>query len=231
MIMALRVELVLLAVDSALYPTLLAAVVVLLAQPRAFALLSAYLAGGLIISVAVGLAVVAVLQGSQALTSTRSGLSWGADLAVGALALGLALALSLRVDQRVRARRRPRPLSPDDARHEPWTRRILGGGSVPVVFAAALALNLPGAAYLIALKDIAAHHHPAGVVVGLVVLFNAVMFALAEIPWLGLTLAPDRTDRLVARLDRALTQNSRTIAIWLSAALGAFLVVRGIVHA
>jgi hypothetical protein len=224
------VQLVLLAIDAALYPTLLAAVVVLLGQPRRFVLLSAYLAGGLIISIAVGLAIVAVFHGSNAVDTSRSGLSWGADLVVGTLALLLALGLSLHADQLVRAGRRRRRSSTPGVHHEPWTQRILGRGSVPVVFTAALALNLPGAAYLIALKDIAAGEHPTGVVVALVVLFNAIMFTLAEIAWLGLVLAPDRTDGLIGRLNRALTQNSRTIAITLSAALGAFLVARGIAH-
>jgi hypothetical protein len=53
---------------------------------------------------------------------------------------------------------------------------------VPVVFLAALAINLPGAAYLVGLKDIAAAHHPTAVDALLVVAFNLIMFVLAEIP-------------------------------------------------
>ena len=56
------------------------------------------------------------------------------------------------------------------------------------------------------------------------------MFLLAEIPWLGLMLAPERTDALVARLDEWLSANGRRIAILISALLGVFLIARGIAH-
>jgi hypothetical protein len=224
------VELILLALSAALYPTLLAAVVILLSQPRRFPLLSAYLAGGLAISIGLGLVIVNRLDASQTLDTSKSTLSWTADLAVGGLALLLAVALATRVDERLRSRRRARrPARPKDGR-EPWSERILARGSVPIVFAAGLAINLPGASYLIALKDIAAGHHPGGVILFQVVLFNLIMFALAEIPWLGLVLAPDRTNALVARMDRMLSANGRRIAIVVCALFGVFLIVRGIAH-
>src|SRR3954451_364779 len=94
----------LLSLEAALYPTLLAAVVILLAQPRPRQLLAAYLCGGLVISIGLGLVVVFALEG--AVSSQSSVLSWGADLAVGGLALLLAVALSVRADERVRERRR-----------------------------------------------------------------------------------------------------------------------------
>jgi Sap, sulfolipid-1-addressing protein len=56
------------------------------------------------------------------------------------------------------------------------------------------------------------------------------MFALAEIPWLGLMFAPHRTDALVARMDRLLAANGRRIATVICALFGVFLIVRGIAH-
>ncbi len=224
-------QLILLALSAALYPTLLAAVVILLSQPRRFALLSAYLAGGLTVSIVLGLVIVHGLDASHTLDTSKSTLSWGADLAVGGLALLLAVALATRADQRVRKRRKVRrPAKPDEGR-EPWSERILARGSVPIVFAAGLAINLPGASYLIALKDIAAGHHPGGVIVFQVLVFNLIMFALAEIPWLGLVFAPKRTDALVARMDRLLSANGRRIAIVVCTLFGVFLIARGIAHA
>ncbi|MGH2926130.1 MAG: GAP family protein [Solirubrobacterales bacterium] len=223
-------ELLILALSAALYPTLLAAVVILLSQPRRLKLLSAYLAGGLTISVVLGFVIVGALDASATLDTSRSRLSWGADIAVGGLALLVAVALAGRADQRVRERRQSRkPPQPDDGR-EPWSQRILARGSVPIVFAAGLAINLPGASYLIALKDIAAGHHPAGVVASQILLFNVIMFALAEIPWLGLVFAPQRTDALVARMDRLLAANGRRIATVVCALFGVFLIARGIAH-
>ncbi len=101
-----QLQLLLLALDAALYPTLLAAVVILLNQPRRVALLSAYLAGGLLVSIGAGLFVVFALKG--AFHGSNSGLSSTIDLAVGGLALLLAVALATRADARFAERRNGR---------------------------------------------------------------------------------------------------------------------------
>ena len=69
------------------------------------------------------------------------------------------------------------------------------------MFLAALAINLPGASYLVALKDIAAAQHSTAQDIVLVLAFNAIMFLLAEIPLVGLIVDPRRTGELVARTD------------------------------
>jgi hypothetical protein len=46
------------------------------------------------------------------------------------------------------------------------------------------------------------------------------MFLLAEIPLLGLLLAPDRTDALVQRMNDWIARNGRTIAIVLCVCSG-----------
>jgi hypothetical protein len=225
------VHLVVLALSAAFYPTLFAAVVILLSQPRRVALMSAYLAGGLTISIGLGLAIVAALKASHTLQTSKSGLSWGADLAIGGLALLLAVALATRADQRLQDRRRSRRSPQDGAgEHEPWSERILARGSVPIVFAAGIAINVPGASYLIALKDIAAGHHSTGLDIFQVLIFNLIMFLLAELPLLGLILAPERTDALVARTDHWFSENGRRIAMVVATLLGLFLIARGIAH-
>ena len=153
-------QLVLLALASAFYPTVVAAVVILLSQPRRLPLLSAYLAGGLTISIGLGLAIVGALKASHTLHTSRSTLGWTADLAIGGLALLLAVALATRADQRFQDRRKSRRPPTDDAGgREPWSQRFLAGGSVPIVFAAGLAINVPGAFYLIALALVARMDH------------------------------------------------------------------------
>ena len=54
------------------------------------------------------------------------------------------------------------------------------------------------------------------------------MFLLAEIPLVGLIVAPGRTDALIGRINDWLSSNSRRIAIAVSLFLGVFLLVRGI---
>lgn len=230
-------QLLLLAFEAALYPTLIAAVVILMEQPRRLALLTAYLAGGLTISIGLGCALVFAAEGALEKHGSQSTLSWTADLAIGGLALLLAVALATRTDERVRRRREARRAAkhpeereapPEQDGKEPWSQRILAGGSTPIVFLAGLAINVPGAAYLVGLKDIAAGHHSTGGAIGLILIFNAIMFLMAEIPLAGLVFAPERTEDLVVRFNAWLSRNGRTIAMVLCAILGIFLVVRGI---
>lgn len=233
--------LLVLAFEAAIYPTLLAAVVILLTLERPARLIAAYLAGGLTISIGLGCLIVFALDGSNAVDNEQSLLSWTADLAIGGLALLAAVALATHQDERMRARRRARrarhgrgePAREEEAaeKREPWSQRILARGSVPIVFVAALFVNVPGAAYLVALKDIAAGNHSTATAVGLIVLFNLIMFLLAEIPLVGLLVAPERTGVLVAGMNRWLNEHSRQLAIGICATLGAFLVVRGLVNA
>ena len=227
------VQLLVLALEAALYPTLLAAVVILLSQPRRLRLLGAYLAGGLTISIGLGLAIVAALEGSGQLNNEKSGLSWRADIVVGGLALLLAVALATPGGRAIQGAQEGRPAAEGRAvkeDREPWSQRVLARGLHPIVFFAGIAINLPGAAYLVALKDIAAGDNSTAEAIALVLAFNLIMFMLAEIPLLGLIFAPDRTGDLVARMDRWLSSNGRRIAIVLCAVLGAFLIARGIAH-
>jgi Sap, sulfolipid-1-addressing protein len=207
--------------------------VILLSQPRRRPLLTAYLAGGLTISIGLGLVIIVALQQSKAVASSSSATSWVTDIVVGGLALLLAVALATRTDERFRQRRRARhpekQPDPDAQDSEPWTQRLLARGSVPIVFFAGLAVNLPGAAYLVALKDIAAAHDPTAKVVALVVAFNLIMFLLAEIPLAGLYLAPEPTVARVHRVNAWFSANGRSIAVVLCVVLGVFLIARGLI--
>jgi hypothetical protein len=235
-------SLLLLAFEAALYPTLLAAVVILLTLERPALLLAAYLAGGMTISIGLGIAIVLLLGGTNAVKNEQSPTSWAGDLAIGGLAVLLAVALSMRADERMRERRRARrngvsshaSAQPSDpalaAKAEPWSERILSRGSVPVVFVAALFVNVPGAAYLVALKDIAAGNHSTATELGLILLFNAIMFLLAEVSLAGLLVAPERTGALVEDVNRWLREHSRQLAIGVCATLGVYLIVRGLVN-
>jgi hypothetical protein len=230
-------SLLVLAFEAALYPTLLAAVVILLSLERPARLIAAYLAGGMTISITLGLLIVFALDGSNAVSSSTSLLSWTGDLVIGGLAVLFAVALSMHADDRVRARRQTRrgapPPSPEptEPKGEPWTQRLLTRGSAPIVFVAALFVNIPGAAYLVALKDIAAGDNSTPDIVAQILLFNVIMFLLAEIPLVGLLVAPDRTGDFVDRMNTWLRDHSRQLAIGVCFTLGVYLIVRGLVHA
>ena len=97
------------------------------------------------------------------------------------------------------ARKAKRPPKPERAeRGSPGRSASSRAARCRSCSAPALAVNVPGAAYLVGLKDIAAGDHSAVAEIALIVTFNLIMFLLAEIPLIGLILAPERTDRLVA---------------------------------
>src|SRR5215218_8668926 len=213
-------SLLVLAFEAALYPTLLAAVVILLSLERPKRLIAAYLAGGMTISITLGLLIVELLGGTNLVESQQSLLSWTGDLVIGGLAVLLAVALAMHADDRMRERRStrravpvpvggaPAPIAPDsvaDAPNaEPWSQRLLARGSVPVVFAADL---------------------------GQILLFNVIMFLLAEIPLVGLIVAPEKTNALVDRMNTWLHDHSRQLAIGICFTLGVYLIVRGLTNA
>lgn len=217
-----------LALYAAVYPSLLAAVAILLASPRRTQLLTVFLLAGLTVSTLCGVGIVLLIHGSGAVAHRGSGWSWGTDLAVGTLALLLALALVTHPWQRLRRRRGHD--KPDVGDGEPWSQRVLARGSVPVVAVAAIALNLPGAVYLVALKDIAEGHHSLAGEVAMVIAFNLIMFLLIEIPLLGLLLAPERTEAAVARARAFLSAHGNTIAVAVCLVVGIHLVVRGAIR-
>ena len=64
----------------------------------------------------------------------------------------------------------------------------------------------------------------------LVVGFNVIMFTLAEVPLVGLIFSPDRTERVVAEVNRWFSDNGRRIAIAVCLALSGFLITRRIAN-
>jgi Sap, sulfolipid-1-addressing protein len=230
------VEIFVFALYAAIYPTLLAAVGVLLAHPRRRQLMSVFLFAGLGVSVGCGIAIVLLVHGSGAVKHKNSGWSWGTDVTVGSLLLLLALGIATHAWQRLQRRRAARRLArrgaPESAAaKEPWSQRLLAKGSLPIVLIAAIVINVPGAVYLVALKDIAAGRHSVAVEVVLVLAFNLIMFVLAEAPWVGLMLAPERTVSLVDRANRFLLAHMHQFALAVSTIAGLHLVIRGLVHA
>ena len=198
------------------------------ARPRR--LLVAFYAGGLLASVSTGIAVLAVFKNGEAvLGSTRSRPHPELSLLAGAVALLFAwLMTSARGNamlDRWRSRRRGK-----SKRHDghSWAERRLGGASWKVAFLIGAIINLPGPFYLLALGKIA--HGNYGVIreAGLILLFNAIMFLLLEVPLVGYLVRPEATARRVTEMSRWLNANGLRITGWLVALFGASLLGQGI---
>jgi hypothetical protein len=100
-----------------------------------------------------------------------------------------------------------------------------------VAFVVGAAINLPGPFYVLALGEIAngAYDHLASL--GLILLFNAIMFTLLEVPLVGYLVRPARTAAQVGRLSIWLNANGLRIMGALIGLVGVSLVVQGIAAA
>ena len=211
-------ELIPLALLSAVYPTLIAVVVVALAMPRPARAMAFFLLGGMIASVGVGLAIVFALQGTSLVSGSSSPVDPIVYFGVGVLALLLAAVV----------KRRP----PGDHKEGSGrvTRLLSRSQRASVAFAVGLFLNLaPGAWYVVALKDIAQSGYDKTEVVAVVVAFCIIQYALIEIPLLGFVFAPERAADLSRRFSAWLGDNSRTVTVGILTAGGSYMIVRGIV--
>ena len=208
------------AVGSIFWPLLLTVVLVALRTPRPVPLLAAFLAGGLLTCVAVGLVLVFTLDSSHLLGHHHHRtLDPAADLVIGALALVSAVAV-----RRVRLRRR-RP-SGGSRRWSP--ERLVE--STRLAFAAGVVLDLlPGFFPLIALRNIAEAGYAASVDIVLVVVFYVIMFASVELPIVGYLFAPQWTVATVQRFNDWLDRNAGRVAADVLGLGGACLIVRGLV--
>jgi hypothetical protein len=89
-------------------------------------------------------------------------------------------------------------------------------------------LNLPGAFYQLALKDIAQGQQGTGRQLFAIVVFNLIMFVLAEVPLLGYSFAPEATQAKVEELNDWMARHARQIAIVVATTIGLYLATRGL---
>jgi hypothetical protein len=216
------VEIFLLALASMVWPALIAVVVVALASSQPVRLLSWFLVGSLLTTVAIGTVIVILLEHSDLLAGSRPTFDTAAYLVAGAAAL---LAAYI-----VWSRRPPTVETPLAESSRPsWSERTLSRGA-PLAFVVGIVLNvIPGVLPFVALKDIAELDYTPLAAVALVVGFYLLMFLPAEVPLGSYIIAPRRTTAVVDRFNTWLKRNARLIAVYVLAVAGIYLGVRGIV--
>jgi hypothetical protein len=220
-------ELALLAVLSAFWPTLIAVDLVALRTSKPVTLLAWFLAAGLLTTISVGLVIVFALDGTTLASHSRSSVGGWANLVGGLAALAAAYALRARAGGRT-------PEAPaaksGGSGSASWMERVVARGGM-FAFVAGVVLNLfPGIGPFVALREIAAFDYRDAVKVGLVVCFYIVMFAIIEVPLLGLLLVPERVEPSVQRFNSWLDRNRTRVAVDALLLAGLILVVRGIVQ-
>jgi hypothetical protein len=219
-----------LALLSAINPTLLTAVAIILARPKAKATLTAFLVGGMLISIGFGVAALTILGGISIGKGHDVHISTAVEYVVGTLSLLAALLL-------------PRALGPVERHHEAATakkhaehpdgqpsrmERMLERSSLPVAFLVGVAFNLPGSCYLVSIAEMADDRPGIGTWLPLVLLFNVIMFLPGELPLAAYVRNPDGTK---ARVDASriwLRRHALTLARVMFVVVGVYLLARAI---
>jgi Sap, sulfolipid-1-addressing protein len=223
-----------LALAAAFYPTLLAVVVIILTRPNPARLLAAFLIGGMLTSVLVGLIVLAIIETSGAVGSDSShSISPAIDIVAGSISLAIAFLVGTGrplpfANRRARRKAAKADATAQDEAKDPWTQRILGRDSLGLAFGLGIVLDLPSVWYLAALKDIAHAENSTADDIALVLLFNVIMFALIEIPLVFYLVAPERAAARVARFDSWARSHLRQIGATVAAVIGVYLLINGI---
>ncbi len=122
-------------------------------------------------------------------------------------------------------RRRGRESKPVDERS--WAERRLGRASWKVALLVGAVINLPGPFYLLALGKIARGSYSTLQQIAPILMFNAIMFVLLEVPLVGYLIRPTATATRVSAMSAWLNTNGLRITGWLVALCGAGLLAQG----
>lgn len=189
--------------------------VIMLNRPRPALQLLAFLAGGFAMGTTVGLVVLFAFRRTPLWPSYFT--LPRVQILIGLLALLAAVVVSMGVHRRLGSR---------PARVASAAQRLLSGHSLSVAGVAGLAIALPSVDYLGALAVILASGAAALTQVAVLLMFNAVAFALIEIPLLAYLLAPKTTTMSMTALDSWVrSRRRRDVAILLAALGGVFVAV------
>ncbi len=222
--------LVALALAAAVYPTLLAGVILILAHAHPLRMLLGFLAGGLTISLIAGVAIIRALESSGAVGPSSHATKPIVSIAAGVASLLVAWGIaSGRIERGLKKRRR-RERDPAAPRKPSITSRALARGSIAMAFVAGTVLNLPGVWYLEALTEIAKADASTVSALLQLLLFNVIMFALVELPIVAYIVEPQGAADLVTRASDWGHAHSRKIAIAVATAVGVWLIVKGVIN-
>jgi hypothetical protein len=238
------IRIVLLGVAAAVYPQLLAVVLVILALPGSRRLLLVCCGAGLITSVAVNVGIFAVFRSRGTVAGvSESRLGAGAYLGIGAVAILIALLIGTAAGRGLLARSRSRsrgPAAGSDEASAPSSARAalakvraradvaLKDGSLLVAGITGALLAAPGPFDFLAAGHLARDGRVWVEAVIAIVVFALLKFALIEIPSVAYLVDPDGTAERVASLSRWMQANKFLTTAAFVGVVGLVLVGRGI---
>ncbi len=226
-----------LALAAAVYPTLLAIVILILTRPHPTRLFAGYLIGGMAMSLTVGLLILAFADTSNLDSNSSSSPDPWISIFLGLVLLAIWRQLAAGRDlpgaqrRRRRKERAAEKQATKEAGKEPKesvATRLIARDSPLLAIVIGAALSLPSLWYLSALKEIDAGHYSTPAKAGLLIGFNLIMFALIEVPLALYLLKPEQAAAGVARADAWTRGHKHEIGVWLSGVGGLVLIAHGL---
>jgi hypothetical protein len=208
-----------LALAASIYPPALLAIIALGRGPQLKSRVFVFVLGALLVTYALGVLMLFVLDELGA-TGPHHWTPGGAfDLALGVVLIGLAVYLRRKGR---RASTAKTPNAPSKIERYLESRRL--------AFVLGLTLYvLPSPIYVAAVKTIAdAQLSKSGELLALATTV-AVMLWLIEVPMLMLLAVPDRAADLLERTNLWFTEHGRLLAVIVSAGVGAYLIIKGLI--
>ena len=231
-------SIILFAVAAAVYPQLLAVVVIILTRPSPQPLLWACYLASLAVSVGSSVLILTVFQSRETIAGTSSHrLGPTAYLTAGVIAVLIGILISTRRGQalversRPRSRRpraRPRTGSAAVARTRARAEQSLGEGSIVVACLVGALLAVPGPFDLVTLGQLARHSFGVIAAAATMLVFAVIKFALIEVPIAGYAIDPDRTAASVSRFSSWMKANKVFGVAAMVGLFGLILIGRGI---
>jgi hypothetical protein len=221
-------QIIILSLTASLNPTLVAATTVMLLLERPTRLMLGYLLGAYLTSITLGLVIVFSLADSSTTSTTQKSISPAVDIGLGIIALVISFAIYSGRYAHVREQRAERKAAKQDPTPPRWQRE-LSKGSPRVTFLVGALLTLPGASYLAGLREIHRQHYSSAATVLVVIGFNLVMLWLLEVPLVTFLIAPDWTPRMIERTKRWVSRHAHSFAVRGFGAVGALLVIKGVI--
>jgi hypothetical protein len=225
--MTLWLELLLLAIASMFWPTLIVIVVLALHSVQPVRILAGFLAGGLLTTIVLGTMLVFTLEGSSVFSGSSHSTSAAVDISMGLLSLLAAYVIHRGGKDPEQAEE---PVAEEKPKKPSMAQRVVKSGGL-TAFGAGVVLNIvPGTFPIVALKDIADADASHSAKVLAIIAFYVIMFAFIEVPLIAFLFAPERTTTTATNMNAWMGRNGRRIAVYAIAAVGVYLVVGGVVE-
>lgn len=205
------------AVLAAISPASLLVMAVFLgsANPRRTAL--AYVAGAMLMTVAMAVAVLYLIRGFGLDQPRQHDPRYGLRLGLGILALAAAAVVARRERPRTEARKQGKGL----------LSRLTATPGPGTAFAAGLILFLPSTTFIAAVQVVATARAGVAITVAALLIVVLLTALVVWLPLLGYLAAPDATTRRLAAVNDWVRVHGRTVLVCAVAAGGAVLVVNG----